>query len=47
MMNKKNISNKIYLGIIVALIYIPMISMIIFSFNKGKSLIKWTGFSFD
>ena len=38
-MNKNSkVFSKVYVGIIIALIYIPMLSMIIFSFNSGKSL---------
>lgn len=44
-MNRKNLYGKIFLGIVIALIYIPMISMVVFSFNEGRSIISWTGFS--
>lgn len=47
-MNNKTskVISRVYLGIIIAFIYVPMISMIIFSFNSGKSLTVWSGFSF-
>lgn len=44
-MNTK-LSSKIFVVIIIAFIYIPIISMIAFSFNASRSLTRWTGFSF-
>lgn len=42
----KKIVSYLFLGLLMAFIYIPMISMILFSFNDGQSLTTWTGFSF-
>ncbi|MCR1808748.1 ABC transporter permease [Haploplasma modicum] len=47
-MKKTNrLIENIYFIIIILFTYIPMASMIIFSFNKSKSLTKWTGFSLE
>ncbi|MBE5804171.1 MAG: ABC transporter permease [Clostridiales bacterium] len=37
---------KFYLGIILVFLYIPIVVLIIQSFNAGKSRAKWEGFSF-
>lgn len=36
----------IYLSLIVIFFYLPVLSLIVFSFNDGSSLTRWTGFSF-
>lgn len=36
---------KVFIGLVLAFIYIPIISMVIFSFNSSRSLTRWTGFS--
>lgn len=46
-MKSKKYLNGIYIAIIIAFIYIPIISMIVFSFNSSKSITTWTGFSFE
>jgi len=43
----KRISNKIYVAIVFAFLYIPIIVLIINSFNASKSRTVWTGFTFD
>ncbi len=45
MKKKSNIFSKIYLGIILAFFYLPIIYVVFFSFNRSKSLTKFTGFS--
>ena len=37
---------RIYLGLILAFLYIPILVLIIQSFNAGESRAKWEGFSF-
>ena len=37
---------RIYLGLILAFLYIPIVVLIVQSFNAGKSRAKWEGFSF-
>ena len=37
---------KLYLGLILIFLYVPIVVMIIQSFNAGKSRAKWEGFSF-
>ncbi len=35
-----------YLGILLLFLYLPILMMMVFSFNDGKSMAKWSGFSF-
>ncbi|MCR5795215.1 MAG: ABC transporter permease [Solobacterium sp.] len=45
-MEKKNsVFNKIYLGLVMAFFYLPIIYVVFFSFNRSKSLTRFTGFS--
>jgi spermidine/putrescine transport system permease protein len=48
---KKNITNILYIILVLSFIYIPILSLIIFSFNKSEgriaSLVNWQGFSFQ
>ena len=37
---------RFYLGLILAFLYIPIVVLIVQSFNAGKSHAKWEGFSF-
>ena len=45
MKESKKILSKIYMVLILAFFYLPILYMIIFSFNEGKSLTTFTGFS--
>ncbi|MGL5417123.1 MAG: ABC transporter permease [Clostridium sp.] len=38
---------RFYLFIIFVFLYAPIVTLIVFSFNKSKSMAKWTGFTFD
>lgn len=38
---------KFYLGILLLFLYLPILMMMVFSFNQGKSMARWTGFTFD
>lgn len=42
----KKFFKKCYLGIILVFLYVPILVLIIQSFNAGKSRAKWEGFSF-
>lgn len=42
----KNLSKKVYLGLIVLFLYIPIITLIVLSFNNSKSRAVWGGFTF-
>ncbi len=42
----KKIGSKIFIVTILAFCYAPILSLVIFSFNKNKSLTNWGGFSF-
>ena len=46
-MNKHTFTSKTFLSIVLLLIYIPIISLVVFSFNDSKSLIQFTGFSLE
>ncbi|MDY2960115.1 MAG: ABC transporter permease [Hornefia sp.] len=37
---------SVYLTIIMLFLYLPILTLMIFSFNGSKSMFKWTGFSF-
>ena len=42
----KKFFKQCYLGIILVFLYVPIIVLILQSFNAGKSRAKWEGFSF-
>ena len=44
-MNRKNWGGKVFLGGMMLFFYLPIVYMIVFSFNDSKSLSKFTGFS--
>ena len=41
----KNISRKIYIGLIFVFLYAPILTLIILSFNASKTRAKWGGFT--
>lgn len=41
----KKAGKMIYLGVIVLFLYLPILALMVFSFNEGKSMSLWTGFS--
>lgn len=43
---KKPLS-KIYLAVLFTFLYVPILVLIVFSFNVSKSRANWTGFTFD
>ena len=45
MEHKTKIHERIYAALIIAFFYLPIIYVVFFSFNKSKSLTKFTGFS--
>lgn len=45
MKKKTGIFSKIYLWIVLAFFYLPIVYVVFFSFNRSKSLTKFTGFS--
>lgn len=42
---KKHLS-RIYLGVILVFMYLPIATLIFFSFNESKNMAVWSGFSF-
>lgn len=43
---KLGIPAAVYILLIFLFIYLPVVIIIVFSFNSGKSMFKWSGFSF-
>ena len=41
----KNLSSKIYMYILYTFLYLPILVLIVFSFNQSKSRANWTGFT--
>lgn len=41
----KSVAEKIYLGVIFLFLYLPILTLIVLSFNESKSRGKWGGFS--
>lgn len=44
-MKKNGVFNKLYLVLIMAFFYLPIIYVVLFSFNESRSLTSFTGFS--
>ncbi len=42
----ENFIKKFYLFIIFLFLYIPIVTLMVFSFNESKTMGKWTGFTF-
>ena len=40
-------ASRIYLCIVFAILYIPILTLILFSFNNSESTANFTGFSFE
>lgn len=47
MKNRKRVFSKLYIGLIIMLLYIPAVIVVVYSFNKSKSGAVWTGFTLD
>jgi len=45
MEKKPSVFQKIYMALIMAFFYLPIVYVVFFSFNRSKSLTKFTGFS--
>ncbi|MDF2699239.1 MAG: transporter permease subunit-2 [Haloplasmataceae bacterium] len=46
MVKSKNILSKIYLALIIIFLYVPVLIIVMLSFNKGKMSSVWKGFTF-
>ena len=48
-MVKKNnqFMQKFYLALIFIFLYAPIVTLMVFSFNKSKSMVNWSGFTLD
>lgn len=47
MMNTKKVFAKLYIWLVLIILYAPIVFIAVFSFTEAKSLGNWTGFSFD
>ena len=45
-MKKRAIGSNLYLGLVFLFLYLPIIVMMVFSFNESKSRANFTGFTF-
>ena len=43
----KKISQKVYLGVMFAFLYAPIVTLIVLSFNESKTRAKWGGFTLE
>ena len=43
----RKIASKTYMGLIFAFLYLPILVLIVLSFNKSKSRVVWGGFTLD
>ena len=46
-MKKSSLFQKIYLGLITVLMYLPIVLVVIYSFNESKISSIWGGFSLN
>lgn len=46
-MKTYDMKTKVFLGFVLLLIYAPIMSLVIFSFNESKSVIQFTGFTLE
>ena len=44
---KTNSFGKLFITLVLILTYLPILSLVVFSFNESKSLTRWTGFSLE
>ena len=44
---KQSVFQKVYLGLILLLMYVPMLLVVVYSFNKSNITTVWSGFSFS
>jgi len=47
MRNRTNKFEMFYLSLFFVLLYLPVLSVVLYSFNAGSSTAKWSGFTFD
>ena len=45
MLKLKSFFKRFYLGVILIFLYLPIVTLMVFSFNSGDSMAKWEGFS--
>ena len=47
MLKVKNFFKRFYLALPLLFLYLPIVTLMVFSFNSGDSMAKWEGFSFN
>ena len=47
MLKVKNFFKRFYLALLLLFLYLPIVTLMVFSFNSGDSMAKWEGFSFN
>ena len=47
MMNTRKVFAKVYIWLVLIILYAPIVFIAVFSFTEAKSLGNWTGFSFN
>ncbi len=47
MVTVKNLSKKIYIGLVILFLYAPILVLVVLSFNKSKFRNRWGGFTLD
>ena len=47
MLKVKNFFKRFYLALLLLFVYLPIVTLMVFSFNSGDSMAKWEGFSFN
>lgn len=47
MLRLKRFFKRFYLAILLIFLYLPILTLMVFSFNSGSSMSKWEGFSFS
>ena len=45
--SRKSILKPLYLGLFFVILYVPIMSIILYSFNQSPSTAQWTGFTLD
>lgn len=47
MLKVKNFFKRFYLALLLLFLYLPIVTLMVFSFNSGDFMAKWEGFSFN
>ena len=47
MVRLRRFCKRFYLAILLLFLYLPILMMMVYSFNSGKTMSRWQGFSLD